>query len=116
MPFNPIQDDRLIERVRHSVDCSLQLESFAGSERETNPVFAEYHGLLHIRRLAALNTLAAGTPATHDLAFRLRRRQFVVEKLHLPPELPETSAGSAAAATASVGCGSGGGGTSMLDF
>lgn len=110
-----LQDDRLVHRVRNCVDMSLQLESFAGSERETNPIFAEYHGLLHIRQLRALNTLAAGTPATHDLAFKLRRRQFVVEKLHLPPELQEESAAGAADAHPTMGCG-GGGGQSLLDF
>lgn len=113
------QDDQLSHRIRNCVDYALQLESFAGSDRETNPIFADYHGLLHIRRLVALDTLAAGsTPSTHDLAFKLRRRQFVVEKLHLPPELQEaadSAAASAAAAASSVSCG-GGGGQSLLDF
>lgn len=106
------QDDRLVQRVRNCVDIALHLESFAGSERSTNPIFAEYHGLLHITRLRALNTLAAGTPVTHDLAFKLRRRQFVVEKLHLPPELQDESA----EAPPAMGCGGAAGGQSVLDF
>lgn len=85
------QDERLIHRIRNIVDYSIELESFAGSDKETNPIFKEYHGLFYIRKISALNTLAACTPETHDLAFKLKRRQFVVEKLHLPPELQEAS-------------------------
>lgn len=37
--------------------------------------------------MVALNSLNAHTPETYDLAFKLRRKRFVIEKLHLPPEL-----------------------------
>ena len=84
------QDDRLIERVRNLVDYSVELDSFAGSDKETNPAFKEYHGLIYIRKLTALNALATHTPETFDLAFKLRRKRFVIEKLHLPPELQES--------------------------
>lgn len=101
------------------VDYSVELESFAGSDRETNPIFKEYHGLLYIRRLTALNSLAASNPETHDLAFKLRRKQFVIEKLHLPPELQDAADESAATAAAgdivpTMGCGSSG--RSSMDF
>lgn len=88
--FCIFQDNTLIYRIRNLVDYSIELESFAGSDKETNPVFKEYHGLLFIRKLAALNALAAHTPETYDLAFKLRRKRFVIEKLHLPPELQES--------------------------
>lgn len=87
--FNP-QDPTLIHRVRNLVDYAVELESFAGSDKETNPVFKEYNGLFFIRKLAALNALTAHTPETYDLAFKLRRKRFVIEKLHLPPELQES--------------------------
>jgi elongator complex protein 4 len=80
----------LLQRIRHFVDYSIHLEAFAGSDRETNPYFKEYNGLLNIRKLTALNTFAPFTPETHDLAFKLRRKKFVIEKLHLPPELQES--------------------------
>lgn len=86
------QDNQLIHRVRNLVDFDVELESFAGSDRETNPIFKEYHGLLYLRKIGALNTLAATVPETYDLAFKLRRRQFVIDKLHLPPELQEVAA------------------------
>lgn len=85
----PKKDSTLIHRVRNLVDYAIELESFAGSDKETNPVFKEYNGLFFIRKMAALNALAAHTPETYDLAFKLRRRRFVIEKLHLPPELQE---------------------------
>lgn len=88
-PIRP-QDETLIYRVRNLVDYSIELESFAGSDKEANAVFKEYHGLLYIRKLSALNALATHTPETYDLAFKLRRKRFVIEKLHLPPELQES--------------------------
>lgn len=84
------QDSTLIQRVRNIVDYAIELESFAGSEKETNPVFKEYNGLFFIRKMSALNALAAHTPETYDLAFKLRRKRFVIEKLHLPPEDQES--------------------------
>lgn len=83
-------NETFIHRIRNLVDYSIQLESFAGSEKATNPVFKEYHGLLNIRKQSALNSLSTFTPETTDLAFKLRRRKFIVEKLHLPPELQES--------------------------
>lgn len=77
----------MIHRVRNLVDYAIELESFAGSDKETNPAFKEYNGLFFIRKMAALNALAAHTPETYDLAFKLRRKRFVIEKWHLPPEL-----------------------------
>lgn len=58
-----------------------------------------------MRKIGALNTLAATVPETHDLAFKLRRRQFVIEKLHLPPELQEP-AGPGDEIVPSLSCGS----------
>ena len=84
-------DDQIMPKINNLIDFGVSLESFAGSEKETNPVFKEYHGLLHITKISALNTLAAFTPETLDLAFKLRRKKFVIEKLHLPPELQEVS-------------------------
>lgn len=85
-----VKNSTLIYRVRNLVDYAIELESFAGSDKETNPVFKEYNGLFFIRKMVALNTLAAHTPETYDLAFKLRRKRFVIEKLHLPPELQES--------------------------
>lgn len=78
-------DPQLMNQMRNLVDISVEIESFAASDKETNPVFKDYHGLLHIRKLAAVETLASFCPETLDLAFKLKRKRFVIEKLHLPP-------------------------------
>ncbi|XP_063708248.1 elongator complex protein 4 [Culicoides brevitarsis] len=84
-------DSDLVTKIRSSVDYAIELESFAGSERETNPIFKDYHGLLNIKRIQAVNSPAAYQPKIKDLAFKLRRKKFVIEKLHLPPELQESA-------------------------
>lgn len=93
MPMHLIAkyDSSLVPKIRQLVDYAIELESFAGSERETHPAFKEYSGLLHLHKMSAINTLAVHMPETTDLAFKLRRKKFVIEKLHLPPDLQEAS-------------------------
>ena len=57
----------------------MRLESFAGSERESNPVFRDYHGLVHLNKLPAINSIAPHIPDSTDLAFKLKLRKFVIE-------------------------------------
>lgn len=83
--------DSFVERMEHLSDCAIRLESFAGSAKETNPLYKDYHGLLHIKKLSALNILAPHNPESRDLAFKLRRKKFLIEILHLPPELGDTT-------------------------
>lgn len=92
MPMHLIAkyDASLVPKIRQLVDYAIELESFAGSERETHPAFKEYSGLLHLHKMSALNTLAVHMPDTTDLAFKLRRKKFIIEKFHLPPELQES--------------------------
>lgn len=90
-PTHLFDEDTLIKRLQYSVDNAVKLESFAGSSRETNPVFKDYNGLFHITKLSAINSMVPFVPPSLDLAFKLRRKKFIIEKLHLPPELSETS-------------------------
>ncbi|KAH8410223.1 hypothetical protein KR009_009177 [Drosophila setifemur] len=92
MPMHLIAkyDASLVPKIRQLVDYAIELESFAGSEKETHPAFKEYSGLLHLHKMSALNTLAVHMPDTTDLAFKLRRKKFIIEKFHLPPELQES--------------------------
>lgn len=109
-------DSHLMDHIRNLVDISIEIESFAASEKETNPVFKDYHGLLHIRKLNALDTFAAFCPETLDLAFKLKRKRFVIEKLHLPPELENEES---QAKLPTMGCSSSGGSSgrnNLLDF
>lgn len=40
------QDPALTRRVERLCDTVVKLESFAGSDNETNPVYKDYHGEL----------------------------------------------------------------------
>ncbi|XP_048242263.1 elongator complex protein 4-like [Haliotis rufescens] len=91
VPSHLFQDPGFVERLVRLSDTAIRLESFAGSSKEKNPAFKEYHGLLHLRQLPRLNSLISHMPDTLDLAFKLRRKKFTIEMLHLPPELSESA-------------------------
>ncbi|CAG0880483.1 unnamed protein product [Darwinula stevensoni] len=92
LPSELLQNKGLVKRCEGIADFVLRLESFVGSEKETNPVFKDFHGLFHIVKLPVLNSLTHFIPDTLDLAFKLRRKKFSIERLHLPPELSDTAA------------------------
>ncbi|XP_012061779.1 PREDICTED: elongator complex protein 4 [Atta cephalotes] len=91
IPVNNFNSNFAIERIEHISDIAIRLESFAGSAKALNPLYKEYHGLLHIKKLCALNGLSHGNSQHRDLAFKLRRKKFLIEILHLPPEFEDTS-------------------------
>ncbi|XP_077294088.1 elongator complex protein 4 [Arctopsyche grandis] len=91
IPTLIFQNSDVMARIRHLVDGSVRLDAFAGTDRESNAVLRDYHGLFYMPKLLSMNTLAPYIPPTLDLAFKLRRRKFLIEKLHLPPELQESS-------------------------
>jgi len=92
IPVNNFDNtDTVIERIEHLSDIAIRLESFVGSAKELNPLFKDYHGLLHIKKLCALNGLSHGSPQHRDLVFKLRRKKFLIEVLHLPPEFDNTT-------------------------
>lgn len=111
MPLHLINliDDQLIFKIRKLVDVNINLESFDNVEKQTNAVFKQYHGLLHIKKMQTLTAIQSHKPDTFDLAFKLKLHRFVIEKLHLPPELQENEP--------SMGCSSiQSGGNKSLDF
>ncbi|XP_005105912.1 elongator complex protein 4 [Aplysia californica] len=91
VPTHLFHDKGYKRRLERMADTVIRLESFAGSPKEKNPAFKEYHGLLHLVQLPRLNSLIPAQPETTDLAFKLRRKKFTIEKLHLPPELADTT-------------------------
>jgi len=95
IPTHLMHDTCFTHRLEQCCDTVLRLESFAGVEsKETNPAYKEYHGLFHIVKLPRLNSLTCHMPDTLDLAFKLKRKKFMIERLHLPPELSETASRS----------------------
>lgn len=113
MPLHLIDivDDQLIYKIRKIIDVNVNLESFDNVDKQTNAVFKQYHGLLHVKKLQTLTALQSHKPEAFDLAFKLKLHRFVIEKLHLPPELQESDSSN----QTSMSCSSGGGNKS-LDF
>ncbi|XP_033753392.1 elongator complex protein 4-like [Pecten maximus] len=91
VPTHLFQSAAFVSRLERLCDTVVHLESFAGSDKEKNPAYKEYHGLFHIQQLPRLNSLTSHMPDTMDFAFKLRRKKFTIEKLHLPPELSDTA-------------------------
>ncbi|XP_067850294.1 elongator complex protein 4 [Heptranchias perlo] len=122
VPAYLIQNKAIIGRVAKLSDTVIGLESFNASERETNPLYKDYHGLLHVRQLPRLNSLICDVPDTKDLAFKLKRKLFTIERLHLPPDLSDTVSRSSkqdvaeSAKLLSSGCGGAARGKKHLDF
>ncbi|XP_025020727.1 elongator complex protein 4-like [Python bivittatus] len=81
IPAHLIQNKAIMERVTNLSDTVVGLESFIGSEKETNPLYKDYHGLIHIRQIPQLNSLICDVSDTKDLAFRLKRKLFVIEEI-----------------------------------
>ncbi|XP_075234890.1 elongator complex protein 4 [Lycorma delicatula] len=92
----------VISRCQHLSDCAIRLESLADNDE---PAYAEYSGLLYLNKLSSTNVLSPHVPDTIDWAFKLRKRRFIIEKLHLPPELADSSQREQDE-SASIGCSS----------
>ncbi|XP_050067743.1 elongator complex protein 4 [Anopheles maculipalpis] len=113
--FHYLDDLHLHKKVINLFDFSFELEAFAGQMEElANPAFKEYHGLLNITKIAPFNSLASYHPKTRDLAFKLKRSKFVIEKLHLPPDIADDDSGNKVQVP-TLSCASGGM-KSKLDF
>nr|XP_048299641.1 elongator complex protein 4 isoform X1 [Myodes glareolus] len=122
VPTHLIQNKAIITRVRNLSDTAVGLESFIGSVKETNPLYKDYHGLIYIRKIPRLNNLTCDESDVKDLAFKLKRKLFSIERLHLPPDLSDTVSRSRkqdlaeAAKQRGPGCGMMAGGGKHLDF
>ncbi|XP_007497279.3 elongator complex protein 4 [Monodelphis domestica] len=122
VPSHLIQNKAVTSRIRNLSDTVVGLESFIGSEKEANSLYKDYHGLIHIHQIPRLNSLICDVSDTKDLAFKLQRKVFTIERLHLPPDLSDTVSRSSkrdlveSAKQLSPGCGMMAGGKEHLDF
>lgn len=91
IPTHLFCDKAYIRRLERLCDTVVEVDSFVGSDKEKNPAYKDYHGLFNIKQLPCLNSLICNMPESLDLAFKLRRKKFTIEKLHLPPDLSETA-------------------------
>jgi len=96
IPAHLFDETHYIKRIEHCADVVISLKSFAGSEKSQNPLYKEYHGLFHIKKVPHLNSICGQHIDTSDLAFKVKRKKFVIEKLHLPPDISETVSRSSA--------------------
>ncbi|CAH1285118.1 unnamed protein product [Diabrotica balteata] len=80
-----------LDRCIHSSDIAMRLQAFSGTELENNQSLAEYHGFFYLTKLAAINSLASRHPGSMEYAFKLRRKKFSIDVLHLPPDIQENN-------------------------
>lgn len=78
-----------LDRCIHSSDIAIRLQAFSGTELENNRSLSDYHGFFYLTKLAAINSLASKHPGAIEYAFKLRRKKFSIEVLHLPPDIEE---------------------------
>ncbi|KAG8564450.1 hypothetical protein GDO81_016474 [Engystomops pustulosus] len=79
IPAHLFQNKAIISRVRNLSDTVVGLESFIGSERESNPLYKDHHGLFLVHQIPRLNSLISDVSDTKDLAFKLKRKMFSIE-------------------------------------
>ncbi|CAH1997106.1 unnamed protein product [Acanthoscelides obtectus] len=107
-----------LERCIHSSDIALRLQAFSGTELENNQSLNEYHGFFYLTKLAAVNSLVSKHPGPVEYVFKLRRKRFSIEILHLPPDIQddnkETGKKHGNKAVHSMGCS--GANSHPLDF
>jgi len=108
-----LYDDESLERCIHSSDIAMSLRSFSGTELENNQSLQDYHGFFYLTKLAAINSLASKHPGSVEYVFKLRRKKFNIDVLHLPPDIGDGQEKKKDRGP-SLGCG--GGNQHLLEF
>lgn len=83
-----------LDRCIHASDIAVRLQAFHGTDLENNASLSDYHGFFNLTKLAAINTLASKHPGSVEYAFKLRKKKFCIEMLHLPPDVQDAKDGS----------------------
>ncbi|XP_065647576.1 elongator complex protein 4 isoform X2 [Hydra vulgaris] len=91
IPTHLCEELWFVNRIRRCCDTVIQLVSFNDAVKDQNLMYKDYNGLLHVKKLAHLNCISGYDINTSDLAFKLKRKRFSIEKLHLPPNISETA-------------------------
>ena len=73
-----------VSLIEHASDLLIRMTSFAGLAM--NETFADYHGMMQVRKLPCLNTLSHFPIDTNQFLFRLKRKQLLFQRLSLPLE------------------------------
>ncbi|KAL5965333.1 Elongator complex protein 4 [Taenia solium] len=120
-----LQESGAESRWMSYTDYAFEVTGFDGLEASgnvtANPLYEEYNGLLGVLKIpsvSGMNLEPIARPLTLEWAFKVRRKQFILKYLNLPPCLSETVSRSNVAiphphcTTAADG----GSGDSRLDF
>jgi archaellum biogenesis ATPase FlaH len=85
-------DDAAVKSFECFADASVQLSSFTLSKEEHG--FGDAHGILTVRKLVQLNSLACQYPDTLNYLYTISKKGLDIEKMSLPPEETRTGDGS----------------------
>lgn len=72
--------------LRHHCDYVLEFKSFMGENDMLPAELSEFHGLMDIRKLARVHSLANHSVDAMKYGVKRERRKLKIEKFHLPPE------------------------------
>lgn len=89
-PTHVFEDDGMALALENMCDAVVRLESFEGTPLQDDPIFKNYNGLLHVLKTPRLNSIVSSYHNDlSNLAFKLHRKQFSIEKFCLPPLFSE---------------------------
>lgn len=80
--------------IRHNCDYVLEFKSFVGENDMLPAELSEFQGLLDIRKLARVHSLASHSVDAMKYGVKRERRKLKIEKFHLPPEGSRSSSSS----------------------
>lgn len=87
--------------VRHLCDYALDIKAFMGEQDMLPAELRDFHGLLDVRKLARVHSLACHSMDATKFGLKRERRKLKIEKFHLPPEGSRSSSSDAAGSSTS---------------
>ena len=84
-----LNDANFLSKIAHLSDFMFMIDNTP--ESTARLAKTQYEGFFKIIKLPSINSINFYMPETLDLAFYVKRKRFVVEIFHLPPEIGEDS-------------------------
>ncbi|KAL1506821.1 hypothetical protein ABEB36_006111 [Hypothenemus hampei] len=82
-----LYDEESLDRCIHCSDVAIKLQSFSGTDLEHNQSLKDYQGFFYLTKLGAINSLISKHPGSIEFVFKLKRKKFLIDVLHLPPDI-----------------------------
>ncbi|XKL61274.1 hypothetical protein PGB90_008331 [Kerria lacca] len=86
LPTHLLKDLKILHRCEHLCDTVVQLKSLINNG---NMAYSDYQGLVILKKLPIINTWTFSVPESNDYAFKIKKKHFIIEKLHISPEFKE---------------------------